>query len=172
MKVLFLSGIAGNLPATPIYLISIKSSRGAMLVLIKHTSLRDRVGDTMLIDTKKAATVMKNDASQNALPDDTAGNPELPETGIENNSKNIENNTKTTQNSAEKAFFDAKNPPKHSKTSPEVENSLKLLLDCGSIIRASTKIEKSAPHIYERCTKSDGKSISSALSVSYIQCRF
>mgnify|MGYP003326838083 CR=1 FL=1 len=99
--------------------------------------------------------------------DDTAGSPELPETGIENSSKNIENNTKTTQNSAEKAFFDAKKPPKHSKTSPEVENSLKLLLDCDSIIRASTKIEKSAPHIYERCTKSDGKSISSALSVSY-----
>ena len=39
----------------------------------------------------------------------------------------------------------AKNPP---KTSPDIEENLKLLLDHDSIIRASTKIENAAPHIY------------------------
>ena len=44
----------------------------------------------------------------------------------------------------------AKNPP---KTSPDIEENLKLLLDHDSIIRASTKIENAAPHIYERVNK-------------------
>ena len=65
----------------------------------------------------------------------------------------------------DKKSLDAQNP---SKLSPQADsNSLKLLLDCDSIIRASTKIEKAAPHIYERCTKADGTSITDALKVSY-----
>ena len=36
----------------------------------------------------------------------------------------------------------------------------------------STKIAKSAPHIHERCTKADGKSISDALKVTYSHHRY
>ena len=58
----------------------------------------------------------------------------------------------------------AKDPP---KTSPDIEENLKLLLDHDSIIRASTKIENAAPHIYERANKADGISVSEALKISY-----
>ena len=60
--------------------------------------------------------------------------------------------------------LDAKTSP---KSSPDIENSLKLLLSCDSIIRASTKLNKAAPHIYERCTAADGVSISNALKIEY-----
>ena len=45
--------------------------------------------------------------------------------------------------------------------------SLKLLLDCDYIIRASTKIEKASPHVYMRCNKADGLSITEAVRLNY-----
>ena len=74
------------------------------------------MGDTVLIDTKKA---IKHDFSQDALPDDTAGSPELPETGIENSSKNIESNTKNLKTVPKKRSSTPKIPQNILKHHPK-----------------------------------------------------
>ena len=57
---------------------------------------------------------------------------------------------------------------KTPKTTPShIDNSLDLLSDCDSIIRVSTKIEKSSPHIHMRCNGADGLSITQALCTKY-----
>ena len=45
--------------------------------------------------------------------------------------------------------------------------SRELLLDRSSIMRASTKIERAAPHIYGRIRQADGPSVTDALKISY-----
>jgi hypothetical protein len=93
---------------------------------------------------------IKTDYTDPALPDDT-GDKALPDaTGSHNTDMPLS--------------FGDNNP---HKSSPQTENSLKLLLDCDSIIRASSKIDRAAPHIYERCNKADGVSITNALKTIY-----
>ena len=44
---------------------------------------------------------------------------------------------------------------------------MKLLLSTDSIVRVSSFIAKAKPHIHERCTKADGRSISEAYKITY-----
>ena len=153
------------------------------------------MGETTLIDTNKAIRFEELPDGNVALPDGTL-RPDraLPDGSTKtshndpkstlNHSKSSEtdvltskthsNMPKSTSNGdldlktgvlAPKSLsLDAKTSP---KSSPDIENSLKLLLSCDSIIRASTKLNKAAPHIYERCTAADGVSISNALTIEY-----
>ena len=98
-----------------------------------------RVGKTMLTHTK----TIKTDLNQSKTEQNDLALSETDSKSILNDPKTVQNESKTT----DKKSLDAQNPP---KLSPQADsNSLKLLLDCDSIIRASTKIEKAAPHIYE-----------------------
>ena len=65
-------------------------------------------------------------------------------------------------------LFDSyKNRGYNTKKSDIISDNLKLLLDPDSIIRCNIKIAKAAPHIHERCTKAEGKSITEALKITY-----
>ena len=98
-----------------------------------------RVGETMLVDRNTIKTDYKSDL---ALPHDSSAQNKVED------SKN--------SNTTESPNFGVKTP----KTSPDIENNLKLVLEPGSIIRKSRKIEQcDSPHIYERVNKADGTSM-------------
>jgi len=77
----------------------------------------------------------------------------------------LDSSPHSVEQAGEPPSLDAKKPPK--KTPSHIDNSLDLLSDCDSIIRVSTKIEKSSPHIYMRCNGADGLSITQALCTKY-----
>ena len=110
-----------------------------------------RVGETMLIDSNTIKTGNSDDKDEMALPDGNGHH----ENSIKNNDESNSDVARKLQSKFNKLFnksdkatkplsSGAKNPP---KTSPDIEENLKLLLDHDFIIRASTKIESAAPHI-------------------------
>ena len=105
------------------------------------------------IDAKNSSTVKH--VSQRPL-HGHSGNPVGSSTMVNSVAKN-------SINSDTKNNFDAKNP----KNRPDLDEQMKLLLSTDSIIRVSSLIAKSKPHIHERCTKADGLSISDAYKISY-----
>jgi hypothetical protein len=107
-----------------------------------------RVGETMLVDRNTIKTDYKSDLA-------------LPHDGSAQNKVEDSKNSNTT----ESPNFGVKTP---KTTSPDIENNLKLVLEPGSIIRKSLKIEQcDSPHIYERVNKADGTSVPDALKISY-----
>ena len=58
--------------------------------------------------------------------------------------------------------LDAK-PHDASPDAKQKANSREILLDCSSIIKVSTKIERAAPHIYDRVRLADGVFFTGAL---------
>jgi hypothetical protein len=125
----------------------------------------------MLIDRNTIKTGNSDDKDEMALPDGNGHH----ENSIKNNDESNSDVARKLQSKFNKLFnksdkatkplsSGAKNPP---KTSPDIEENLKLLLDHDSIITASIKIKNAAPHIYERVNKADGISVSEALKISY-----
>ena len=127
---------------------SIVSRRDAVF---NETYLPARVGDTVLVDNSGPPTI---DDSKNST------------------SSNYSSINTTPENLIESSIDDTSVSPDHSPQAGIKDDNKKLLLDRDSIIRVSTKIAKSAPHIHERCTKADGKSISDALKVTYSHHRY
>ena len=142
---------------------SIVSRRDAVF---NETYLPARVGETVLVE-------------DNVLIDSA----EMDNSTVTKNSTNLAKNSITSDisknsplaNSIESSV-DGTMPSDHSSDhSPQAgmeNNNKKLLLDPDTILRVSTKIAKAAPHIHERCTKADGKSISEALRVSYSHYKY
>ena len=58
-------------------------------------------------------------------------------------------------------------PHDASPDAKQKANSRELLLGRSFIIRASTKIERAAPHIYDRVRQADGASVTDALKIFY-----
>ena len=116
-----------------------------------------RVGETMLIDKD----TIKIGTSETIPSIETVGDKPPNKKYLDD----LDSSPHSVEQAGEPPSLDAKEPPK--KTPSHIDNSLDLLSDCDSIIRVSTKIEKSSPHIYMRCNGADGLSITQALSTKY-----
>ena len=99
--------------------------------------------------------------------------PNLSPSTITNNDKNSDGHHKNINcdktNTASKSMPDMRcldaEPHNTSPNAKQKPNSRELLLDCSFIIRASTKIERAAPHIYDRVRQADGASVTDTLKI-------
>ena len=136
-----------------------------MCATFNEAYLPARVGETQLTSSKPILDAGE-DTGIGAINNSESKNSIESITTSESNNINIIKHASV--GSSTMVNDDAKNnSDKKSKNRPDLQEQYKLLLDTDSIIRASSLIAKSAPHIHERCTKADGCSISEAYKITY-----
>ena len=173
MTVLFLSDIAGSPPATYFtYLISTPLSRGEMPHSMRRTFPREWGIPSLLVlkitlpmPCKEDNGIEDTDATTNSTEKSEKSDEQRasPRPLLGSDGKPVA----STIPMFNEMFDEYKNRGYNTKKSDIIRENMKLLLDPDSIIRVNVRIAKAAPHIHERCTKADGKSITEALKIEY-----